>query len=356
MPVSVIVGGQFGSEGKGKVAHWLCKQENAAAAIRVGGTNSGHTVVTDSGDTVVLRQLPTAALLPNTICILPAGAYLDVEILMKEIELTNLSDERLIIDPNAMCIIAEDRERESNLNLARSIGSTNSGTGGAVIRRIERQDRIQLAQFDSRIEQYLNPVSHFTRSLLDRGERLVIEGTQGFGLSLLHGTDYPNITSRDTTAAAFVSEAGLSPLDVDDVVLVIRSFPIRVGGNSGPLPNEIDWSVVTQMSGYRHQLSERTSVTNSLRRVATFDPSVVREAISHNNPSRIVLNHLDYVDSSCSSNALTPRCFEFIAKCEEQLDATIGYFGNSPTRIASVRLESTKRSRRNGQLFLRNYG
>ena len=87
------------------------------------------------------------------------------------------------------------------------------------------------------------------REHLEAGQRIIIEGTQGFGLSLLHSKYYPFVTSRDTTAAAFVSEAGLSPLDVDDIVLVLRAFPIRVGGNSGPLPNEIDWDTVTSESG-----------------------------------------------------------------------------------------------------------
>ena len=93
------------------------------------------------------------------------------------------------------------------------------------------------------------PFSVLLRQHLDAGERLVLEGTQGFGLSLVHSSYYPFVTSRDTTAAAFVSEAGFSPLDVDEIVLVIRAFPIRVGGNSGPLPNEIDWHTLSTESG-----------------------------------------------------------------------------------------------------------
>ena len=82
------------------------------------------------------------------------------------------------------------------------------------------------------------------RRLLSSNERVVIEGTQGFGLSLYHGGHYPKATSRDTTAGTFVGEAGLSPLDVDDVKMVIRTFPIRVAGDSGELPNETTWKAV----------------------------------------------------------------------------------------------------------------
>src|SRR5207247_1926198 len=107
---------------------------------------------------------------------------------------------------------------------------------------------------------------------------------------------YPYVTSRDTTAAGFLSEAGLSPLDVDDVVLVLRAFPIRVAGSSGPLECEVDWGTVTRDSGSPQPIVEYTSVTHAVRRVARFSPEIVKQAIAVNNPTRIVLNHLDYVD------------------------------------------------------------
>lgn len=100
MPVTVIVGGQFGSEGKGKVAHALAREKGARLAVRVGGPNSGHTVIDPRGNALVLRQLPTPAILPDTICVLGAGSYIDPEILLHEIEQTGLSSGRLKIDPN----------------------------------------------------------------------------------------------------------------------------------------------------------------------------------------------------------------------------------------------------------------
>ena len=332
MPVTVVVGGQFGSEGKGKVAHILARDEGATAAVRVGGTNSGHTVISPGGNPLVFRQLPTAALLPDVMCILSAGSYVDPDILFQEIAVAGLTDDRLFIDPNAMIITAHERQEEQKSSLRQSIGSTASGTGAAVQRRIDRDPSGRLAKHEERLSCFIKPTVPYMRDQLAAGKRILIEGTQGFGLSLLHSSDYPYVTSRDTTAAAFVSEAGLSPFDVDDIVLVLRAFPIRVGGHSGPLPEETDWDTISHLSGSSMSVSEHTSVTKTLRRVGFFHPDVVRQAIMVNRPTRIVLNHLDYVDSSCRhSNALSKKSSHFVEEVESQINMSFDYLGFGPS-------------------------
>ncbi len=334
MPVTVIIGGQFGGEGKGKVAYFFAQETNAHIAVRVGGTNSGHTVINSYGTSVILRQLPTAALLPNVTCVLSAGSYINPNILLEEIALTGLSQDRLFIDPNAMIISEQECRAEENSSLRKSIGSTLSGTGAAVCRRISRESTVLLAKNEERLKRYVKPVVQYLRDNLTAGERIIIEGTQGFGLSLLHSRDYPYVTSRDTTASAFVSEAGLSPLDVDDIVLVIRAFPIRVGGNSGPLPNEIDWNTVTRESKNTVPILEHTSVTKTVRRVARFDPDIVRQAIVVNQPTRIVLNHLDYIDTSCRQiNKLTAKASEFVNEIELLIGEKIDCTGFGPASL-----------------------
>ncbi|MDJ0744152.1 MAG: adenylosuccinate synthetase [Xenococcaceae cyanobacterium MO_167.B27] len=334
MPVTVVVGGQFGSEGKGKVAHFLAREQNAVAAVRVGGSNSGHTVIDSSGNPLVFRQLPTAAILPEIKCVISAGSYIEPQLLLNEIEIASLTPERVMIDPNAMLITEKEQLEEKNSLLRYSIGSTLSGTGAAVRKRIERSSETRLAKHEELLKPYIKPVVPFMRQCLQQGERIIIEGTQGFGLSLLHSEYYPYVTSRDTTAAAFVSEAGLSPLDVDDIVLVIRSFPIRVAGNSGDLPNEIDWETITHESGSKIPIIEYTSVTKAVRRVARFDPDVVVNAIVTNRPTKIVLNHLDYVDASCSSlEYLSDKTISFVRKIESLINAPINYFGFSPSSL-----------------------
>src|SRR5438093_12382053 len=101
MPVTVVVGGQFGSEGKGKVAHWLSRTQGVHVAVRVGGPNAGHTAVNDAGEPLIFRHLPTAVLIPNVKCALGAGSLVDPEVLLSEVERHRLTPERLAIDPEA---------------------------------------------------------------------------------------------------------------------------------------------------------------------------------------------------------------------------------------------------------------
>lgn len=330
MPVTVIVGGQFGGEGKGKVSHFLAQEMGAKAAVRVGGTNSGHTVMDPFGNTLILRQLPTPALLPNIICVLGAGSYIDVDILYDEIKRTGLPKDRLFIDPNAVIITEDDLSCERNSSLRSAIGSTLSGTGAAVLKRISRDGSAKLARDDDRLKRFVQPVVPFMRDMLSSNERIIIEGTQGFGLSVLHTPYYPYATSRDTTAAAFVSEAGLSPLDVDDIALVIRAFPIRVGGNSGQLPNEIDWDIVTAESNNPREIIEYTSVTKIIRRVARFDHEIVKKAIAANRPTKIILNHLDYIDFGYTHyDSGKNKIIEFVNKIERLIKMEVHYAGFS---------------------------
>jgi adenylosuccinate synthase len=333
MPVTVVIGGQYGSEGKGKVAQFLAERDQAAAVVRVGGTNSGHTGMGSRGSKHVLRQLPTAAWLPHTTCVLGPGSYIDLEILRREIELTALSANRLRIDARAMLITPGDVEAEAEAGLRTRIGSTGSGTGAAVCRRIERRADAPLAQTVAQLRPYVCDTTELLREYLGRGERVIVEGTQGFGLSVLHSPDYPYATSRDTSAAGALSEAGLSPLDVDAIVMVIRTFPIRVGGNSGPLPEETTWADVARDAGSEH-LEEFTSVTRVLRRVGEIDVSALRSAIAANQPTSIVLNHLDYVDASCSGSPMLPiKAQHFVTQLASEIGRRIDFVGVSPDEI-----------------------
>jgi adenylosuccinate synthase len=171
---------------------------------------------------------------------------------------------------------------------------------------------------------------------LDAGDRVVVEGTQGFGLSLLHSPHYPRTTSRDTSAAAATAEAGLSPVDVAEVVLVLRAFPIRVAGNSGDFgAQEIDWATVAAEGGHDEVIAEFTSVTGRLRRVARFDPELVRKAITVNRPTSIVLNHLDHVDARVAGGVITERARRFVDWVAEAIDQDIDVLGLAPDIVVS---------------------
>lgn len=331
MPVSIVVGGQYGSEGKGKVALELARQQGAAAVVRVGGSNSGHTAVDSAGRTWALRQLPVSVLAPDTVAVLPPGAVIDPELFLEEVTRLGLGPDRVHVSPAATLITAEDKEAEARGGLVERIGSTGSGSGAALARRMtERAKSTMLAGDHGALWPFLQDTEEFLADLLDRKARVVIEGSQGFGLSLLHG-DYPYTTSRDTTAAAFAAEAGVGLFEVDDVTLVLRTFPIRVAGNSGPLPGEITWSDIAARAGLPKEHVELTTATRKVRRVGTFDPALVRRAVRVNRPTRIVLNHLDYVATGGAGN---PEIAWFVGEVVERpIGRKVDWLGFEPSGL-----------------------
>lgn len=334
MPVTVVVGGQFGSEGKGKVAHAIALEQRASLAIRVGGPNSGHTVIDDRGVPIVFRQLPTAAIIPTVHCVLPAGMYVHVPTLQSEIRLAKLDQTRLSIDPFSLIVDEVDSQAEIASGLQKSIGSTGSGTGNGVIRRVARQTGNVFAKDVPALRPFMRDSVELLRDQLESRAQVILEGTQGFGLSLLHSASYPYCTSRDTTASGFLSEVGLSPFDVDGVVMVIRAYPIRVAGNSGHLPNETNWATISRESGSPGAIQEFTSVTNKLRRVAYFNEDVVKRALACNMPTRVVLNHVDYVDYSCKqSGSLSAKARSFVLNVQELIGRKIDDVGVSPSTL-----------------------
>lgn len=334
MSITVVIGAQFGGEGKGKMTAHLCRNHDFDIAVRCGGPNSGHTVTIDDKQ-VVLRQVPAGVTNDRTRLLLAGGCLIDLEVLFKEIDLFNLTPARLGIARNAMIIDQEYAGEELAQGLGERIGSTCTGTGVAVAKRVLRARDVRLARDVPELLPFLADVSDEVVHSSRRGERVVIEGTQGFGLSLYHSPYYPNCTSRDTTASAFLSEVGVSPLAVSEIVMVIRTFPIRVGGNSGPLPNEIDWVTLQRDSGYPHKIQEHTTVTKKLRRVARFDLDLVRRATAANMPTHLALMGTDYLDfrnaKATLYEELTSETKRFIAYLEENLGVRTDFVGTGPT-------------------------
>jgi adenylosuccinate synthase len=339
MSLWVVVGGQFGSEGKGKVSAFIAKQEDLDICVRCGGPNSGHSFVDENGRMIVLRQLPTGYINPKTRLLIPAGALIDLAVLRQEIEFLALPPSRIGIDRSAFIIDERDREKERALGLRERLSSTLCGVGAAQSRRILRAEDAKLAKDifepDPHLRNYLTNVSEEVNHGLDQGQKVLIEGTQGFGLSLYHSDCFPRTTSRDTIAAGFLSEVGVSPRLVTEVVVVFRTFPIRVAGQqAGPLINEISWEQLQKESGYPHSIAERTSVTQKIRRVARFDWDLAKKAVDINRPTRIAINGLDllsYENSGvCDFRSLTPEAIAFIQRLQRQSNTSMLYLGTGP--------------------------
>lgn len=340
MSLWVVVGGQFGSEGKGKVSAFITLMEDIDICVRCGGPNSGHSFVHRDGKTKILRQLPTGYVNPRTRLLIPAGALIDPFILKNELETFGIDPSRVGIDEKCFVIEDRDRETEKSLGLRERLSSTLCGVGAAVARRALRGPDSKLARdiLDEHpwLRNLLTDVSEEVNEAIDQGNRVLIEGTQGFGLSLYHSGHYPRCTSRDTTASGFVSEVGVSPRMVTEVVVVFRTFPIRVAGQqAGPLKNEITWEQIRRESGYPYEIEERTSVTNKVRRVARFDWDLARAAARINRPTRIAINGLDYLDFAnfglTQEGSLSGGANDFVDELDEKLATPIAYLGVGPS-------------------------
>ena len=334
MAVIVVVGAQFGGEGKGKIVAHLCSTGRVNYVIRCGGPNSGHTVYRD-GKLFRLRLLPAGFINPNTKLLLAPGALVDLKILLNEIKTCNVDPNRVKIDRNTLILDEIYRENEESLKLRERVGSTLSGTGMGVAKRALRMADVKLAKDVDSLKKFLIDVSEELNKAVDEGKNVIIEGTQGFGLSLYHTPHYPYATSRDTTASGFLSEVGISPRLVDHVIMCVRTFPIRVEGNSGPLRYEITWQDLQRISGYPYPIAEYTTSTNRSRRIAMFDLSIVKKATLINRPTFIALHGADYLDYSNKGiknfDSLSPKAVRFIRWLEDELKVPVIFIGTGPT-------------------------
>lgn len=266
--------------------------------------------------------------------VLGPGVLLRVDALLMEIGKYKIDHQRLSIDPQAMIISDDDVKGESGLRAR--ISSTGQGVGFATARKITGRGRrdVLLAR-DNRL---LRPFVRETCELLDQafrcGQRVLLEGTQGTGLSLHHG-EYPHVTSRDTTVAGCLADAGISPSRVRKIVMVCRTYPIRVanpkarGRTSGRL-QEISLDAVARRSNIPLndlKQTEITTTTHRQRRIGEFDWVLLRKAASLNAPTDVALTFIDYLDARNRSanrfDQLQPESILYIEEIERVAGAPV---------------------------------
>ncbi|ADN51499.1 adenylosuccinate synthetase [Vulcanisaeta distributa] len=282
MPLTVVVGGWFGDEGKGKVVSYLGLVDKPAICVRTGSINAGHTV-NFNRKTWKLRILPSCFVNETTRLMIAPGALLKIDVLFREIEETG-SRGRVWVDANAGVIEDKHVESErSNEYLMKIIGSTGQGVGAAMVDRVLRV--LKTAKEFPELRDLITDVSREVNEELDRSGGVIVEGTQGTFLSLYHGT-YPFVTSRDTTAAGVISEVGVSPRLVTDIVLVFKAYVTRVG--AGELPGELSMDEVIARGW-----AERGTVTGRPRRAAPFNLDLARRAVMLNRPTQIAITKFD---------------------------------------------------------------
>lgn len=299
--ITAVIGAQYGSEGKGAVVHALANRYGVH--VRVGSPNAGHTFYWN-GEKHVMQSIPCGWSNPEALIIIGRGALVNMLLLTKEIEHIEKYypdfRKRLIIDSKAgvldECFHAQEGGVDGEMH--RRIGSTGEGVGPARMARLAR-DPSKFRMFESAADEYglrecmYDDTPDIIYHQHQMGSNVMLEGSQGSGLSLLH-SHWPYCTSIDTNAAAIASEVGVAPRSLTNVLLVARTYPIRVAGNSGPMSGETTWDDISKAAG--REVQERTTVTKKVRRVGRWDDDLFRRACILNGPTDIALMFTDYVD------------------------------------------------------------
>lgn len=342
--VLAVVGGQFGSEGKGNIVHHLANRFEVH--VRTGAPNAGHSFKY-AGSKRVMQSLPCGWTNPNATLVIGRGALVNPAILQQEIEEVLRFDpsilDRVVIDPLAGVISEHHHASEGGVGgeLHRRIGSTGEGVGAARLDRIRRdptsfqQMKDVASSFGGTFWDMYDLLQPNTPQLLaqriEQGQNVLLEGTQGYGLSLIHGP-WPYCTSNDTNAAQLAADAGLAPQRVTDVIVVFRTFPIRVAGNSGPLLGEMSWEQMSQLVG--HPVEEKTTVTKKIRRVGCWDWELACAACTVNQPTALAINFMDYLfpaveGASTREEVLdrAPEAASWLRQVEGSLNAPVKFLG-----------------------------
>ncbi|KAF6250078.1 MAG: adenylosuccinate synthetase [Candidatus Nitrosopumilus sp. MTA1] len=326
MTSTVVVGGFFGDEGKGKIISYLAIKDNPKIIVRGGaGPNAGHTI--RDGDKVYkVRMLPSGFLNKDAKVMIGPGVVINPDILKKEIQDFNVSG-RSFIDKHCGIIEETHLTRDSKGELKEKIGSTGSGTGPANADRAMRV--LKLAKDIDSLSSLVIDVPQAINSALSANENVLVEGTQGTFLSLWHGT-YPFVTSKDVTASGICADVGLGPTKVDEVIVVFKSYVTRVG--TGPLENEISLK-----EAEKRGWSEFGTITGRQRRAANFDFNLARRAIMLNSATQICITKLDVLFPDCASknsfDDLSKDAKVFIKNIEDELHTPVTIIGTGPDTI-----------------------
>lgn len=359
----VVIGTQWGDEGKGKIVDWLSEKANLVVRFQ-GGHNAGHTLVVDE-KIFKLSLLPSGIVRDNTVVLVGNGVVIDLFHLKKEIdELKNqnikISSENLIISDSAFLILpihqVIDQLRENKKNTEK-IGTTGRGIGPSYEDKVGRRglricDLFDKDELFSKLkelysfhniwlgamgEEKLDP-GEILENLWDLGQTLksyvqpswllinrynqsgfniLFEGAQGTFLDIDHGT-YPFVTSSNTTASQAGMGSGLGPTDIDYTLGITKAYTTRVG--SGPFPTEDNGKDGILLGKIGHEFG---TVTGRQRRCGWFDSVLVKQAVSLSSVKGIALTKLDVLDEFdeikiCTGYSLNGNTINYLPSAEKE--------------------------------------
>jgi len=299
--VDVLVGGQYGSEGKGNIVGHIAPEYSLL--VRVGGPNAGHKVFAEPEPEAYFHLPSGTERAPKAKLLLGSGAVISPPKLLREIAEHRVDAERLSIDPSAMII--EDADIALEKAMLDTISSTAQGVGAASARKImgrggKTDPPVRLAAEIAELRPFIRESQVILERAFARGERVLLEGTQGTTLSLHHGI-YPWVTSRETSVAGCLADAGIASTRVRRVIMVCRTYPIRVGGPSGRMELEITYEELAARSGIdisELRRTETTTTTRRQRRLGEFDWEQLHRSTMLNGPTDLALTFIDYLSKA----------------------------------------------------------
>ncbi len=333
----IVVGSQWGDEGKGKITDYLANQADMVLRCQ-GGSNAGHTIWVD-GVRHALHLVPSGILNPDTVCVIGNGVVLDLGIVLleiKKLQEEGVSTKNLVISEKAHIIMPYHftmDDYQENLKGDKKIGTTRRGIGPAYMDKVARQgirlmdllawqpflekldynlrekneifrraglpliegeikERLiaDFAIYREQIAPYVGETIYLVNEALAAGQKLLFEGAQGSMLDLDHGT-YPFVTSSNTVAAGSCTGVGIGPTRIDKVLGIAKAYCTRVG--EGPFPTELKDETGDNLRNWGNEFGVTTGRT---RRVGWFDSVVVRYSALVNGMTDLCLTKLDILD------------------------------------------------------------
>jgi len=306
--ISIVTGGAYGDEGKGKVVAYLSKRIGDIVIRAGGGPQAGHHIDKDR----FVCQVPSGLANEKAILGIARGTVINPSIVLAEIEKYALHD-RIFIDPG--CTIIENDDIEEEKDLVKRIGSVGTGVGPARVRRIMRSAKI--AKDVPELKRYLARMTDIIRE--GRFKDVLIEGVQGYGLDLLDADYYPFVTSQSTIASQFAADVGIGPRSITNVYTCFKAYVTRVG--AGRLFEEWD-----EEKRKMYGIDERGTISGRLRRIGNFDIEMAKLSIEANSANIIIINCLDRLFPTCKGlkkaedvHIFAPNALSFVHKIVREL-------------------------------------
>ena len=321
MSCTIVVGGQWGDEGKGKIIDILAHEADIIVRYQ-GGNNAGHTVVVGE-EQFILHLVPSGILHKGKTCIIGNGVVIDPDALLNEIKMLRKKgvsvDGNLLISEAAHVILPYHKVIDKRRGA--KIGTTGRGIGPCYVDKMARcgirmvdlvnEDSLrkklkanlegsrefdfekiyaQYLDYGKRIKKYLTNVSLLLNKAISKKKRILFEGAQGTLLDIDHGT-YPYVTSSSATAGGALTGTGVGPTHIGKVIGVVKAYTTRVG--EGPFPTEFKKDLMEKI---RSKGKEFGATTGRPRRCGWFDVVLVRHAVIVNGLSQIAITKLDVLD------------------------------------------------------------